>query len=146
MFVFFVFLVVGPPLGAAILFALATGFVPPHGVPASVGLYWRAAQIFGGFSYLFGGLQAAFVGLVAMSAQWRRRSPFAPFWPPLIASMIAAVAFLTLLWSKSRNTSGPDLETIVGFFGLHVGAATGCWLVANASLWPFRNASRAVTA
>ena len=142
--VFLVFVIAGPPLGLLSLLAAGTLLAPAGSfggtirVPTAheLDLMLKGFGLFSPFSYLFGGVQAACVGLVAAIAQYHDRVRRVPLIPMLVASFVAGAAFLGIIALKSPQP--PTFTAIAGFLALHCAAGIGCWLVANALLWPFR--------
>jgi uncharacterized membrane protein HdeD (DUF308 family) len=90
-------------------------------------------------SYAVGGLQALFVGGVAAIVQSMSRAGLVPFWPVLVACLLAGAAYP--IFTILKNQSLPYWEMSLLFFGLNVGSGILCWLICNAVLWPFRRRS-----
>ena len=130
---FFVFLMVGPPIGG-IVFALTMALLPSvSGVPfgdgsdtagqISVGIFIGLFAI--PFSYMVGGLQAAAMGLAHAVYGWFRGRQ--PFW---FAAVMAAVVFAGSLISGMADAS----ELFFPMLLVHVIPALLCWLIAR-SFW-----------
>jgi hypothetical protein len=140
--VFLIFLVAGPPLGALFIWAiLLIGTIIGHHTPSvhhlSAVLELVGISVLA--SYAVGGLQALFVGGVAAIVQSMSRAGLVPFWPVLVACLLAAAAYP--VFAILKNQSLPYWETALLFFGLTVGSGILCWLICNAVLWPFRRRS-----
>jgi hypothetical protein len=140
--VFLIFLAAGPPLGGLLIWTIfliwaILGHNPPsvHHLSAHLQL----SGIYALASYAVGGLQALFVGCVAAIVQSMSRAGLVPFWPVLVACLLAGVAYpaFTIL----KNQSLPHWDMLLPFFGLQVGSGILCWLICNALLWPFRRLS-----
>jgi len=144
--VLLVFLILGPPLGAFALvaapIALTEGLAnlrPPH----SAASFIRGASFF--FSplvYVFGGVQALLVGLVAGACQMRSPARPVALLPVLAAGAVTYGGFLLLDYYRASQL--PEPQIILLFLSVHLGAAFGCWLIANLLLWPFRRREPAV--
>lgn len=128
--VFSVFLVLAPPLSAAIFFAAAAlwSSVPFLTMISSEGI---VRVLF--FIYALGGLQAAAVGLVA--SIWHARTPTLPVpVPPVVtASMCAAVASCILIGFFGMRSG----IWFLFVFAAHLVASMLCVLIANALLQRF---------
>jgi len=138
--VFFIFLVVGPPLG--LLLASATALILAHGEPAAsynLSAYLRMFGFFAIASYIAGGVQALFLAFVASIAQAASRAGLVPFRPVFFGSLFITVAYAVFMMVK--NAGPPAWEGLSIFFVLHVGSTILCWLVCNAVLWPLRRRS-----
>jgi hypothetical protein len=134
--VFIVFAVLGPPMGAFILI----GGLLMIGINASqlpqmpsAFEFAKGMALVTPFSFMLGGVQAAFVALVAAFVNAFRPSGLLPFWPVLIASFLAGAGFVVVIAAYQSNGG-----LFLLFVGLHIAAGFGCWLIANAVLWRFR--------
>jgi len=135
--VFLFFAVAGPPLGSLIVWASAIvlGVVPSPSA-RDLSAHLGSLALFAVASYIFGGLQALFVAVVAAIAQSMSRSGLVPFRPVLFASLMASAAYVVFAVVKSEKL--PSWDTLLGFASLHVGTALLCALICNTLLWPFR--------
>jgi hypothetical protein len=140
--VFLIFLVAGPPLGAVLFWAIFLiskflGHNPPlvHHLPVVLQLVGISVVA----SYAVGGVQALLVGGVAAIFQSMSRAGLVPFWPVLVACLLAGAAYpvFTIL----KNQSLPYWEMVLLSFGLNLGSGILCWMICNAVLWPFRRRS-----
>jgi hypothetical protein len=144
--VLLVFLILGPPLGAFELVAapiVLTEGLANLRLPHSAASFIHGASFF--FSplvYVFGGVQALLVGLVAGTCQMRSPARPVPLLPVLTAAAVTYGGFLLLDYYRASQL--PEPEIVLLFLSIHLGAALGCWLIANLLLWPFRRGARAV--
>jgi hypothetical protein len=86
----------------------------------------------GFFSYLFGGLQAAGVGLAAAIARYRSRPQRIPLSLVLFASFACGLVFFIIVLSRGSPRSQPsDLFIMLLAFviGPHLVAGFGCWVI-----------------
>ena len=143
--VFAIFALMGPPIAALIFM----GILPliegrPFG-PESIDDLVRGIGRLAAIAYVFGGLQMAATGLVAALWLFFRRGARVSFVPVLLAALVLAItAVLVLAYPMSMPAPDPGIVAIV--IALHVGAAVGCWVIANALLWALeRPEARTVT-
>jgi hypothetical protein len=134
--VFLIFLVIGPPLIGVLLFAFGFSLGSRELPWLDAASFRRMAGFIAVVSYIFGGLQALAVAFVAAAFQSRTPSQLVPLVPVVLASAFAGSVFTVVLAIKGGQL--PAFGVIVLFFGLHLGAGIGCWLIANILLWPFR--------
>jgi hypothetical protein len=139
---FLVYAVAGPPIGALILFGavVIAMYYGPEGLAwlqGSMEEFARGAALVTAVAYLFGGMQALFVAIVAAATQALRWSGRAIFLAVVIAGLMTGVAFMLLMVSKS-NTPFLSLQSFI-FLGVHVGAAIGCWLITQGTFRLFRH-------
>jgi hypothetical protein len=137
--VFLVFAIVGPLVGgvlalAVLLVVMSTG---PDGPLWTGGMdeLEKAAVLFLKIVYFDGGLQAVFVGLVALIAtilRWRDRIFFLAV---AIASLIAGIAFV---WATDPTAPAAAFSIIVG---VHIATGIVCWLIALLALRLLRGRS-----
>jgi hypothetical protein len=132
--VFFVFLLVGPPLVALIVLAIGLVDRPSFARVNSwgdAGSMLLLALFFCAVSYLVMGLQAATMGLVAAFMQYRSPKHRVPLMPVLGAAFVTGTLFLLI----AGGTGGAfTKDSATDFVGLHLAAAIGCWLIANGLL------------
>lgn len=143
-FVFVLFLILAPPLGATFLIV---GFLSILHALGQGGIDWPSVRmvplaelsksmgLFGLLSYMFGGVQAACVAMVVAVVQFKRPSDFVRFVPMLVATLVVAMAVNVIF--IARMGMRPEL-LMLAVLGAHLGAGIVCWLIANAVLWPFR--------
>jgi glucan phosphoethanolaminetransferase (alkaline phosphatase superfamily) len=98
----------------------------------------RLTMLYLSLSYVFGGIPAALVGLVAAVTQYRSRLQRAPLRAVLLASFMAALIFLAAFsipsasWEREPTSFITALALTV--LGLHLTAGIVCWLIANGLL------------
>jgi hypothetical protein len=135
--VFFVFLLVAPPLSEVIFFVAASLWaaltmsgtaLPFLPIMSSNGI---ALLLF--FAYAFGGLQAAAVGIVAAMSHAKNPTLPVPVPPIVVASMCAGVASSILIGFLGMRSGSWFLFVFVA----HLGANLLCVLIANALLQRF---------
>jgi hypothetical protein len=135
--VFFIFAIAGPPLGALTLFAIATVVNPPTSF-GQIGTFFSGIGLVIAFSYVFGGLQAAGVGLVAAISRRLGRRERVPLSPVLLASFFTGAAFVVILFSRPEQQPSATIGILAWMMATHFGAGIGCWLIANLLLRPPR--------
>ena len=142
--VFFVYVIVGPPLGGF----LALGFF--------VMLEHRPLGVFDATSfeefeyvlrdlvkiviaaYFFAGLQAAAMGLVGAVSQYFSRRQRVPLIPVLLMSL-ASGAIALVIFAQPMSHPPPDPTIASAFIAVHFGIGIGGWLAANwllSKFWP----------
>jgi hypothetical protein len=87
-------------------------------------------------SYVFGGLQASFVAVVAAIFQVKVRTGFVPFFPILVASVFAGVVAATVVQGGNLGIFG--IAALLVVIAFHAFCGMLCWLICTALLWPFR--------
>jgi hypothetical protein len=147
MAVFFTFLMLGPPLGflsmmvvdrtvSVVLGGWTTDpMAPPQTV--SAGAWLLVIAVGSLFSYLFGGLQALFVAIIA--AANHRRNRFVRLMPALTATFAISLVAVLLLAQGPQPPFPPASGTPQGPAGLvlswtwtlipHFGATLLCWAI-----------------
>ena len=137
---FLVFVLVGPVVGlvtltAVVAFDRSSRLVELAANPDN---FIRLTMLYLSVSYLFGGIPAALVGLVAAVTQYRSRLQRAPLRAVLLASFVTALIFLAAFsippasWEREPTSLITELALVV--LGLHLTAGIGCWLIANGLL------------
>lgn len=133
--VFAIFVLVGPPIAVLVFIGLLPLIEQGRSfAPESIEDFGRGIGRLAAIAYVFGGLQMGVTGLVA--ALWlffRRRTRVSLVLVLLVALALAVAAVLVL--AKPMSMPAPDLGIAAIVIALHVGAAAGCWLIANALLW-----------
>lgn len=144
---FLVFAVAAPPIGALILFVAIVAAMllfGPEGTTffsgSGMGEFGKAVVLIAAASYLFGGLQALCVAIVAAVTQALRWPGRATFLAVAIAGVATGIGFVLWMVSNS-NTPFLSLQSFI-FLGVHVGAAVGCWLIMQGILRLFGKALR----
>ncbi|CAO4172182.1 hypothetical protein [Methylorubrum extorquens] len=131
--VFLVFLLLGPPIGFAAFaiemnVAVRLGLISSHsyggGLPIIPAAIFDAAVV----SYLAGGVQALFTGLVALISLGRNAGTRIGLHPVLLASAAPGVAFLLLVGGTHRLDAFQ-----IGLFVMswHMVAGFGAWLIST---------------
>jgi hypothetical protein len=134
--VFFIFLIAGPPIGALTAFLMVAIFNPTSlfkGAGIEAVIQGTPFVVF--FSYVFGGIQAAVVGMIAAVSRYYSHRQVVPLSAVLGGGLFVSLALSVLLWSYDR-TAHPKIptETFPGFWRILVvdlGAAIGSWLLSN---------------
>lgn len=125
------FLILGPPLGAAVLILLLTA-VPGLALPSSefAGLGTTVAVSLGvmlfalPFAYILGGLQALFCGVVLAVYGWLKGRP--PLWIGLIASLLAfTVSYSVDIFGTFADSNHMALVLVIA----HLMPTIFCWLI-----------------
>jgi hypothetical protein len=134
--VFLVFAILGPPIGgviavAALLMAMSLGPDAPS-FKGGAEEFEKVAVLFVKIVYFVGGLQAAFVALVALLSTTLRWRGLVSFLAVVTAGLAAGIVFVMVV-----DRRAPPLAFVI-FVGVHVGAAIGCWLIAQGALRLFR--------
>ena len=138
--VFLVFAILGPfgggALGVAVLLtAMSLGPDAPLLRGGMEDLH-KAIPLFVQISYLLGGIQAVFLGVVAMSATILRWRSLGSLLSVIGASLVASFIFVMLV-----DPRAPRLGFYI-FLGVHLGAGIACWLIAQVVLRLFGKALR----
>ena len=133
----FTFLVLGPPLGAIVLviilmavpgLALTSVFEgksPADLLAVSIGVMLFTLP----FSYILGGLQAGFCGLVLAAYGWFKHRP--PLWIALVASLFAfGVSYFVDIF----GTFADSQHIAIVMFITHMVPTFLCWLIVR-SYW-----------
>jgi hypothetical protein len=144
--VFAIFALMGPPIAVLIFIGLLPLIEQGRSIaPESIEDLVRGIGRLVAIAYVVGGLQMGATGLVA--ALWlflRRRERVSLVLVLLVALVLAIAAVLVL--AKPMSMPAPDPGIVAIVIVLHVGAAAGCWLIANALLWALeRPEARTVT-
>jgi hypothetical protein len=84
------------------------------------------------FAYLFGGLQATLVGVVAAWYQRRHPQGAVPLVPILVASVLSMPTMFVM--TKVQRS----LSSLAIVLGLHLAAGFVCWAIANTALCSWR--------
>lgn len=89
-----------------------------------------AAALLYGFSLLYGGLQSAFVGVVALLTYVARGR--VSFWPVMAAAALAAAGFLLVVMTAMAR-EGKTMDGVTAAFLIvpHLVAAASCWLIVS---------------
>jgi hypothetical protein len=135
--VFLIFAGAGPPIGGLILQAAGWflfGTAPRDSYEFRFYLDLMGATAL--FSYIFGGLQALFVAVVAAIFQIKVRTGVVPLWPVLASSLFAGVVAAMVV--QGGNLGIFDIATLLMVFAFHAFCGILCGLICNALLWPFR--------
>ncbi|HKS61199.1 MAG TPA: hypothetical protein VJT13_05855 [Xanthobacteraceae bacterium] len=145
---FLVFVLVGPVVGLVTLTAvIALERSSRHfELAANPDNFIRLTMLYLSVSYLFGGISAALVGLVAAVTQYRSRLQRAPLRAVLLASFVVALIFVVAFSFPYPFWDAPvPLAISLTLVVLHLTAGIGCWLIANGLLRLFgsRNAPAA---
>jgi hypothetical protein len=140
--VFLIFAIVGPPIAALIAIGIIPFFEPGWSIVAEnvedsingIGRLLSAA-------YFLGSLQLGVTGFAAALWLFFARRPRVSVILVLLTSFATAVVAVFVL-ANPMAMPAPDPGIVAAFLVLHVGAAIGCWLVANALLrtWEWRHA------
>jgi hypothetical protein len=135
--VFLIFAGAGPPIGGLIVqavgwFLFSTGPQAPHEFRFYLDLMGATAF----FSYIFGGLQALFVAVVAAIFQVKVRTGFVPLWPALVSSLFAGIVVAIAI--QGRNLGIFDIAMLLMVIAFHAFCGILCGLICNALLWPLR--------
>lgn len=130
--VFLIFIVVGPAIAAL----LAIGILPLFGITSLAGDIEGLIRGIGtlmAISYVMGGLQMAAIGLFA--ALWRlvMGKPAISLLLILAVSLVVA-AVAIIIFAQPFSMPAPDPTIVAAVVVLHVGAAIGSALIANAFL------------
>ena len=143
--VFFIFVIVGPPLGFLTLLVIG-GILSPSQFslplrinPDQFHMVFHGMIIFGAISYIFGGIQAATVGLVAAISRYLSRKQRIPLSTIVITSAAVGIVFLAIIILRPRQPwqqSPAGLGVMAGWMAIHLGAGIGCWALANLTLRP----------
>ena len=130
--VFLIFIVIGPAIAAL----LAIGILPLFGITSLAGDidgFIRGIGTLMGISYVMGGLQMAAIGLFAALWYFVMGKPSISLSLILAVSLaVAAVAIVIL--ADPFSMPAPDPAIVAAVVVLHVGAAIGSALIANAFL------------
>jgi FlaA1/EpsC-like NDP-sugar epimerase len=129
--VFLIFAVLGPPLAAV----FATGMLPfigRHGaaMPARLDDFINGFVQLTLMAYLFGGLQAIAMGLVAAIWHFLSARP----WISLLMVMSVSLAIglvVVVVLAKPFSMPAPHAGIVTAVLILHVGPAVLCGLIAN---------------
>ena len=125
------YLVLGPPLGAMVLILLLTA-VPGLALPSpeNTGLGTTVAVSLGialfavPFTYILGGLQALFCGVVLAAYGWLKGRP--PLWVGLIASLLAfVVSYSVDIFGTFADSNHIVLVMVI----THLLPTILCWLI-----------------
>ena len=130
--VFLVFAILGPLVGGALgvvvlLTAMSLGPDAPLLRDGMEDLH-KAIPLFVQISYLLGGIQAVFLGVVAMLATILRWRALGSLLSVIGASLVASFIFVMLV-----DPRAPRLGFYI-FLGVHLGAGIACWLIAQVVL------------
>jgi hypothetical protein len=126
--VFLVFAILGPLVGGALgvavlLTAVSLGPDAPL-LRGGMEELHKAIPLFVKISYLLGGIQAVFLGVVAMVATILRWKDLGSLLSVIGASLVASFVFVMLV-----DPRAPRLGFYI-FLGVHLGAGIACWLIA----------------
>jgi hypothetical protein len=134
--VFFIFLIAEPPIGALTLFLVDAIFHPTRmfGV-AWIDVVLQGVPLVVFFSYLFGGIQAAVVGMIAAVSRYCSRRQIVPLSAVLGGCLFVSLALSVLLWLHGW-TAHPKIPTSIfsGVWGMllvNLAAGIGCWFLSN---------------
>jgi hypothetical protein len=126
--VFLIFIVIGPAIAAF----LAVGIFPLFGLTSLAGLIRGIGRLMAA-SYVVGGLQMAAMGLFAAVWHLVTGKPTISVLLILAVSLgVAAVAIV--IFMEPFSMPAPDPAIVAAAVVLHVGAAIGSALIANAFL------------
>jgi hypothetical protein len=139
--VFLIFLLLGPPVGilAVWVMVIAVSYVLGASKAPDLPAHLKTFSVFAAASYMFGGVQALFVGGVAAVVQAMSRQGLVPVRPVLVACLLAGLAYPA--FAIATNRSLPDWDMLLALIVLHAGSGLLCCLICNAVLWPFRRRS-----
>jgi len=132
---FLVFAVAGPPIGALIVLSaavIAMSYGPEGLGPFKLDEFGKVVALGAAIAYVLGGLQALFVAVVAAVAQALRWPGWGSFLAVVIAGLATGIGFVSWMVAGS-NTPFLSIQSFI-FLGVHVGAAIGCWLIAEGIL------------
>lgn len=133
--VFAIFALMGPPIAVLIFIGLLPLIEQGRSfAPESIEDFVRGIGRLAAIAYVFGGLQMGVTGLVAALWLFFRRRARVSLVPVLLVVLALAVAAVLVL-ANPMSMPAPDLGIVAIVIALHVGAAAGCWLIANALLW-----------
>ncbi|WP_438276200.1 hypothetical protein [Nitrobacter sp.] len=134
--VFVIFLIAGPPIGALTSLLMAaifnpTGLFGGAGIEAVI----QGTPFVMFFSYLFGGIQAAVVGMIAAVSRYYSHRQVVPLSAVLGGCLFVSFALSVLVWAHDR-TAHPKMSTpIFSVFWVmllvNLGAGIGCWFLSN---------------
>jgi len=143
--VFLIFALVGPPLAALIFIGILPVYEQRSTFPDSFEeLIYGIGRLVPA-AYFFGGLQLGATGVAAALWLWFARRPRVSLILVLLVSFATAVIAVLVL-AKPMSMPAPHPGIVAGVFVLHLGAAVGCGLIANALLWAVeRQPTRTVT-
>ena len=123
-----VFTLAGPPLGFAAILLAGSVAALAHGKQISgqgfVDLVWFYFS-FLVFAYLFGGLQATVVGVVASLS--RTQAGYPAVIPPLAVATVVSIAMTAFVWRG--GVGGDPLGTLTLLLTAHCGSTVLCWLL-----------------
>jgi hypothetical protein len=119
------YLLVGPPIGGIVAVLLAS-FGGDNSVGHMLGTFLVGLLFAIPLSYIFGGLQALFVGLV--TAAWDKAKGLTPFYVPLAASVVAWIVAQFFTGGGSPDVSaGQAQQGALVMLAVHVAAGLGPW-------------------
>lgn len=139
---FLVFVLVGPFVGLVTVTVTVVIFGPDklsnlfQMATNNPGHLTHLAMLYLSLSYIFGGIPAILVGLVAAVTQDRSRLQRAPLWAVLLASLVMALIFFAVIFLQGASGQQPTflVQALALVVVLHLAVGIGCWLIANGLL------------